>query len=134
MHVCGNEIILTLYVVVVYASFLFTVVTNCRTAQFPPVNPSCTAPLKIYIVNAILGRSACAKAVGQKCCPNKTDCIIGSTPDHLAYIKMRCDGKITCEIYIKTQWCYDPTNGGTTDYESVHYVCGHTDPGETLSC
>ena len=136
MHVCGNEITRTLYVVVVYISFLFIVVRNCWTSwrpQLPSVKPSCTAPLKIYIVNATLGRSVCAEPTGQECCPNNTDCIVTSTQDHITYMKGKCDGQHTCTIYLINQWCSDPTNGGPTDYESVHYVCGHTDPGETLS-
>ena len=75
-------------------------------------------------MNVTLGRSAC---VDKECCPNDSVCIAEAFTEHFQYVKEQCDGKYMCAIDIVTGTECD---GKKADYESVHYVCSSTNPGE----
>ena len=72
------------------------------------------------------GRTAC---VDQRCCLNDSVCIVEAYTAHFQLVKNRCDGEYMCTVTMVSGWCSGP-RGGTTDYESVHYVCSSIDPGE----
>ena len=83
----------------------------------------CPDSHKLYILRITMGRSHCFW--NKNCCPDKTDCMVDATTNHLEYVRRRCDGKDTCSIRLKNLWC-GGVNLRRTDYESVHYSCDNT--------
>ena len=88
----------------------------------------CNNSERIQVVNATIGQSSQACRNKRRCCPSVDDYRYQESTQVVKYLKDRCDGQQTCDVWVRQLSEID------TDYESVNYICRNDHKGKHTFC
>ena len=101
---------------------------GCQYENNASFKLQCNEQQHIYIVNAILGRSAWS-CRHNTCCPVNARCTKPASRNRMQQLRDTCDGEQHCQVTVVEGRCYS-SYWTDTHYEVVKYLCINNTAGK----